>query len=131
MTTKLNFDDHTPHSGRKITMQYAQGDVFLTKIEALPKNLKPVALEHGAIVLAHGEVTGHKHQITTPNRAQLLVAEKRTADDELLNVRFLKIMESCEVVHEEHGTIILAPGLYEVRQQREWTDADEPMRVAD
>jgi hypothetical protein len=112
-------------------MQYAQGDVFITKLNVLPKNLKPVALEHGAIVLAHGEVTGHKHQITTPKRARLLVAEKRTADDELLNVRFLEIMESCEIVHEEHSTITLAPGFYEVRQQREWTDANEPMRVAD
>jgi hypothetical protein len=33
--------------------------------------------------------------------------------------------------HEEHSTIPLAPGLYRVRRQREWTDEQEPIQVAD
>lgn len=112
--------------------QLAQGDVFIRRIETLPANLAPVARDNGRIVLAYGEVTGHAHAICDPE-AELLVAPDRTSDDEILNVRFLRVMAASgiDVQHEEHATVHLAPGLYEVRQQREWTDAAEPLRVAD
>lgn len=42
---------------------YRQGDVIIERIDALPKNIKPVAREGGRVILAHGEVTGHAHAI--------------------------------------------------------------------
>lgn len=112
--------------------QVAQGDVLVTRVQALPKNVVPVGRDNGRIVLAYGEVTGHAHAICAPE-AELLVAPQRSKDDEILNVRFLRIMSASgvDVTHEEHAAIHLEPGLYEVRQQREWSDQDEPIRVQD
>ena len=112
--------------------QIAQGDVFIRRIDALPDDLVAVRRDNGRIVLAYGEVTGHAHAITASD-AELLIAPERSREDEILNVRFLRVMaeSGIDVQHEEHATVHLAPGLYEVRQQREWTDAEEPLRVAD
>jgi len=112
--------------------QIAQGDVFIRRIDALPDDLVAVRRDNGRIVLAYGEVTGHAHAIVSAD-AELLVAPSRSPEDEILNVRFLRVMaqSGIDVQHEEHATVHLAPGLYEIRQQREWTDAEEPLRVAD
>src|SRR6185437_9503870 len=116
----------------KHLLQVAQGDVLITQIKALPDgSFAPIDRDNGRIVLAYGEVTGHSHAILDRD-VELLVAPQRSKEDELLNVRFLRIMNASgvDVVHEEHATIHLEPGLYEIRQQREWTDQDEPIRVA-
>lgn len=103
--------------------QVRQGDVFLVR-SAMPKKIKPVERDNGRVVLAYGEVTGHAHVLTAPE------AELFTAED---NRRFLRIMDGAypTLTHEEHGTIALEPGTYEVRIQREWTDQDEPRAVLD
>jgi hypothetical protein len=44
---------------------------------------------------------------------------------------FLRVLEPSTLVHEEHDRIAIPPGLYRVVRQREWSDADEPTRVAD
>ena len=112
--------------------QIAQGDVFIRRIDELPDDLVAVRRDNGRIVLAYGEVTGHAHAIVSAD-AELLVAPSRSPEDEVLNVRFLRVMAASgvDVQHEEHAAVHLAPGLYEIRQQREWTDAEEPLRVAD
>ena len=114
----------------KIGQQVAQGDVFITRVADIPENAIPVERDNGRVVLAYGEVTGHAHAIVA-TEAELLVAPNRTAEEELLNVRFLRVMRTLEVTHEEHGALTLEPGLYRVNQQREWSDAEEPLRVAD
>jgi hypothetical protein len=42
--------------------QGQQGDVYLRRVATVPKGAKEVKRQ-GAIVLAHGETTGHKHAI--------------------------------------------------------------------
>jgi hypothetical protein len=100
-----------------------QGDVLLVPIA--PSRIPAghvVPRDGGRIVLAYGEVTGHAHAIES---ATAVLTETDTER------RFLQIMERAFLRHEEHGTITLEPGAYEVRRQREWTDADEPRQVAD
>jgi hypothetical protein len=107
-------------------MIFRQGDVLLRRVESVPDNVTPVPRENGRIVLAHGEVTGHAHAIL--DEAAELV---RTAET---NQRFLKIMNASgvQLQHEEHATITLPPGTYEVIRQREYTSRDMPARyVAD
>ena len=112
--------------------QVAQGDVFIRRVGEIPDAAVPVERDNGRIVLAYGEVTGHAHAISSAE-AELLVLPERSRDEDVLNVRFLRVMAASgvDVQHEEHAAIHLAPGLYEIRQQREWTDAEEPLRVAD
>jgi len=48
-------------SKKSVYALYRQGDVAIERIASLPASLKPVALESGKVILAHGEVTGHHH----------------------------------------------------------------------
>jgi hypothetical protein len=97
---------------------YRQGDVLLRAVDAIPTSAtKIVERDAGRIVLAYGEVTGHAHAITAPeSEATLLSAGE--------NARFLRLVASVDLVHEEHAPVHLPAGNYQVIRQREWTDAD-------
>jgi hypothetical protein len=105
---------------------WRQGDVMVRQVDSIPSNTAPIARDHGRIVLAYGEVTGHAHAIVDE-----AVEFVRTADT---NQRFLRIMSASGAAlrHEEHATITLPPGTYEVIQQREYTSHDmAPVPVMD
>lgn len=92
-----------------------QGDLLIRRVPAIPAGLTEVPLDEGRVILAYGEVTGHAHAVD--GEVQLLAA-----DLEEMEQRFLRVEgeHGAEVVHEEHGTITLPPGDYEVRRQREY-----------
>jgi hypothetical protein len=94
---------------------YRQGDVLVAETTTIPEKVKPVELEEGRLVLAHGEVTGHAHVVV--GDAELF------APDDLrdLEERFLRVEQEAKLVHDEHGTIALPPGDYRVLRQREYT----------
>ncbi len=68
--------------------------------------------EQDRVVLAYGEVTGHAHAIHE--------SRVRMFHDGALARSLLKVDEHEKIVHEEHGTVDLKPGFYEVRRQREF-----------
>ena len=100
---------------------WRQGDVWIYRIETrtLPAHdglpIKPV--EGLGLVLAEGEVTGHHHRIPTLD-AQLFQTTN-------VGMRLLKVPKGgATVVHEEHDTLELPEGNYEVRIQREYTPTE-------
>ena len=109
-------------------MQIRQGDVFLELIEdtASIELGERVPLERGAIVLAHGESTGHSHAIRDSG-ATLFFGKDKAANAD----RFLRVLRPVSLLHEEHAPVDLVPGLYRVRRQREFTDDMEPRVVQD
>jgi hypothetical protein len=57
-------------------LQFRQGDVYLRRVEALPKELREIPRDGGRIILAYGELTGHAHAIDAPEaEATLLTAD--------------------------------------------------------
>jgi len=88
----------------KINDIIGQGDVFLTRIPALPRGCK-----RKDNVLAHGETTGHKHQVV--GKAQVY---------ELEGKQYVEVHEQSVLQHEEHNHQQLMPGIYEVELQREF-----------
>lgn len=118
MLCAMSFLLKTIQSISGVIMQYRQGDVFLNKIEKLPeletKEIYSVGgqSEAGHIILAFGEVTGHKHAIHSKN-AILFKAKHE-------NKFFLMVMKPVDLIHEEHSTITLPVGNYEVIKQREY-----------
>ena len=99
----------------------AQGDLHATKIDKLPKGLKPVEPKNGRIVVTHSE-TGHNHEMPAryvsmyesgdnPLVCFLLVSEEAGAGGVLLEHKR---------PHDTHRAIAFAPGVYEVRRQREY-----------
>ena len=87
--------------------QIRQGDVLLDPIAEIPAEAKIIA--ESDIVLAYGEATGHAHRLK--GRAVLMEHEGR---------RYLLVDgEPTLLVHEEHGTTVVKPRVYEVIAQRE------------
>lgn len=102
-----------------------QGDVLIRRVKSIPAKVEPVARENGRVVLAHGEVTGHAHAIARPNAALFR--------DPTLAAVFLLVTgdEPALLEHEEHSTITLPPGSYEVIRQREYIAPEISRQVAD
>ena len=105
-----------------MNQQHRHGDVGLFPVAELPDECRLVPRDGGDVVLAYGEVTGHAHRI----------ASRRVALWSQGDRRYLVVEEPAELTHEEHGAQTLAPGVYEVVQQREYDYLAEMSRaVAD
>ena len=107
----------------KIGQFAAQGDIIIERVaDAIPGKPEPVDPD-GAVVLARGEVTGHRHRFTGDSGVLMF------RDDALarglapeLYVGHVAVPETGgKLLHEEHGTIDLPPGTYRIRRQREFT----------
>jgi hypothetical protein len=96
---------------------YRQGDVLLVPTDPAELPTDPAREhrdEHGRLVLAHGELTGHAHVVTAP-AAELL------GDPDEVERRFLVLAAEALVTHEEHASIPLPAGTYQVVRQREYS----------
>jgi len=130
---------------------YRHGDILLIKIDKLPEGIK-FKTKKNRIILK-GEVTGHAHRLKgnakileiaeeIANRNGLLknsymqIQRKEengqisfsTSGPFISNSRaqvigYAMVKEPTELIHEEHNTITLPVGTYEIRRQREY-DAD-------
>ena len=99
----------------------AQGDVFLQRVERIPKKAKPVVGgpgQPGVIVLAHSE-TGHHHLV----QADGVVLYEGPKDPFTCYLRVDG--EYADIVHhrpfDAHETIRITRGTWLVRRQREYT----------
>lgn len=107
---------------KTFTDRAAQGDLLLRRIDKLPANAKAVAAERGAFIVAHSE-TGHNHIIKERPNVKLY-----TTGDPL--VTYLEVIDATEKTeallehlrgHDTHETIVIPPGVFELRRQREYT----------
>jgi hypothetical protein len=106
---------------KKTLKQYRQGDVLLVGIERPSRTGKAIDPVDGRIVLARGEATGHAHAIRVDDgRAQFFEGPA--------NRRYLLLTDIGRLEHEEHGAIVLEPGWYEVRRQREYDSIGTVLR---
>lgn len=90
--------------------QFRQGDVLVEKTDSVPSDAVEVPREDGKVVLAHGEATGHCHAISSP-AARLLSVSSR---------RFLRVEAEVDLEHQEHDTVKIPQGDYQVVRQREY-----------
>jgi hypothetical protein len=98
-------------------MLYQQGDVLIKTIS----EIKGKKVNH--LCLAEGELTGHAHTITK-GKAELYDHE---------GTLFLRVnSESAEITHQEHKTIVLPKGDYQIDKVKEYDHfAEEAKRVQD
>lgn len=101
--------------------QIRQGDVLLVATQRVTGEPEPIASD-GCVVLAHGEVTGHRHRFERASEAQALAGS---------GVRQLIVNSAAALLHEEHSPPTIEPGHYDLPRQVEWTDDNEPRQVAD
>lgn len=107
---------------------FRQGDVLIRQVRRREPTGKDVQ-ERGRVILAHGEVTGHAHEVIaeTPTETALPPAQFFEEPD---GRRFLFVERPCLLLHQEHGPISIPPGSYEVVRQREYSPS-EIRNVAD
>ena len=89
-------------------MLYRQGDIYIESVRCLPDG----AIKQFSTVLADGELTGHRHRILDFRTASVFDARGEMFID--------VVADRAEVVHEEHGPIMLNRGVYRVWRQREY-----------
>lgn len=102
--------------------QAFQGDVLFRGREELPEEGIEI-LTH--LILAEGEATGHKHIV----RGSARLYEKTTNNRN----RFLQVLDKeVTVEHEEHHTVTLEKGIYEIGIGQEYDHfAEEARQVKD
>lgn len=91
--------------------QLQQGDVLLTRVQALPAGIaNKIQRGKRGLVIAEGEVTGHMH----------LVEGKDAELVEIGGRMLLKLERAAVIVHEEHKPIRIPPGIWEVGRVQEY-----------
>lgn len=104
-----------------------QGDVLLIGVAVLPTGAINVTPAQGRIVLAHGEVTGHAHAIYDRGTQVEPTVRLWEAGAE----RFLQVLSSVPLQHEEHTALSLPVGVYKLPQQVEYDGPVLLRRVED
>ena len=101
---------------KKIKNMAAQGDVMFIRVNSIPDDLSAAEVREGHFIVAHSE-TGHNHVVESRN-AQMLIDKTNQF------VAYLKVSKDTEVKHQRsfdtHESILLSPGTYEIRRQREY-----------
>ena len=101
-------------SKSKNAVQYRQGDCFLKKVDSLPKGkLKKVGIESGRVILLRGERTLHHHSVTAIEEEAVLYTDEN-------GKMWLEAKQDTDLTHQEHATIPVQEGFYEVIQQKEY-----------
>lgn len=103
---------------KRFTRMAAQGDMLLLRIGALPEEAREVPAVDGAYILAHSE-TGHNHVVLDRPTVRLF-----SAMDEFR--AYLVVEDEPAVLEHQrsfdtHESLLITPGVYEVRRQREHT----------
>ena len=96
-------------------IHYRQGDLLIQKIDKIPAKVK---YDQTGIIL-YGEATGHKHKLFGGDVLRL--------EDKI----FLNVPKNAEIKHDEHNTIKLKAGKYQVTRQREYVMGDMVKLVVD
>jgi hypothetical protein len=95
-------------------IQYRQGDVLIERVDQVPEGAVKQKVK-GAIVLAHGEATGHHHALECDKADWWKRGEGLGAE------QFIALPKPGRVTHQEHSTIELPAGRYRVTRQREYS----------
>ncbi len=96
-----------------------QGDVLIKRIDILPKQLKNKFDARG-FVFAEGEATGHYHAVKNNDKCQLLVDKN--------GKMYFKNEIPVEIQHQEHHTIEIPSGIWEIEKVREYDHFSEEIR---
>ena len=100
----------------------AQGDLYIRRISALPKDAKPMKADNGVFVVAHSE-TGHNHVIAMRPAVKMF----STGDPMVSYLQVIEATDEAEVLiehlrsYDKHESLAVPPGIFEIRRQREYT----------
>jgi len=88
-----------------------QGDVLLEPVFFDIENYEEIPPTGERVILAYGESTGHSHSVYAKDAIMVKIGDKT----------FLIIKKQTNLEHQEHASIFLPAGNYEVTIQREYS----------
>lgn len=105
---------------KTFTRMAAQGDFIIFRINEIPANVERIEPINGQHIVAHSE-TGHNHVM----EAERVTAFKPAGVNDVdLYQMFFSVEAPTEIHHlrsfDTHETLLVPPGTYEVRRQREY-----------
>ena len=98
---------------------YRQGDILLREIEVIPEGVKSSNND----VILRGEATGHAHRIVN---GTIFTRETFRSEEMYVEAKL-----EAALIHEEHNTIQVEAGFYEVIRQREYDPESQSRLVED
>ena len=104
---------------------FAQGDILIEQIRGRSKLARAEA--HGrtkSAVIAEGEASGHCHRLVGEFVFYRDDHLARDIPDQLYLGHIRVGRSSAQLLHEEHATLALNPGVYRVRRQRQLEPTD-------
>lgn len=124
-------EQHQPQPKEpEMTPTIRQGDVFLKRVDELPKGLKEAKRDrHGHIVLALGEHSGHRHAIRDKHVTSFRMETANRDASLSADVDYIEVGGSGATLNHEyvtgvkadHEPVSLAPGVYKVVGQRTYS----------
>lgn len=104
---------------------YEQGDVLCMSVDKIPTGTREVVSDG---ILASGEVTGHHHRLAP---TQTMPATMPTLF-RVNGVLYIDASAPFRVTHEEHKTLDVPAGIYQVGIVQEYDyDTEESKKVVD
>lgn len=101
---------------------YRQGDVLIVRVDAMPAATPVERAADRDLILQEGEITGHAHRIAS-RYAKLYRTE--------MDARFMRVTAPVALTHEEHHTVEIPPGDYQITIHAEYSPGELPRQVAD
>lgn len=111
---------------KRAPFQVRQGDIFIEQVERPEDIGKEVPLDGGAVVLAYGESSGHRHQLPAKGAKLFQRASGRMLEVSAKGGAILAVTSDrgAPLTPERHGPIAIQPGIHEVISQREYAEED-------
>ena len=104
---------------KTIKRMAAQGDLLFVRIKSIPTNVQKLP-SNGRLIVGHSE-TGHHHLVKTREGSKDIDI---FIDPDNSSTRYVASESRMTIAHDKsfdrHEDIDLDPGIWEVRQQREW-----------
>ena len=110
---------------KKSLRMYRQGDVLLVELDKPMESGKTASIENQEATLAYGEVTGHRHALH--GGSICLYRDDGNARPCAVDLPG----SAMPLKHEEHDTIALPAGLYDLPLQVQESADAKPVVVAD
>jgi hypothetical protein len=104
---------------------FAQGDILIEQISSMSRLAR--AEGHGrakSAVIAEGEGSGHSHRLVGEFVFYRDDGLARDIPDQLYLGHVRVGRSTAQLLHEEHATVVLNPGVYRVSRQRQLEPTD-------
>ena len=91
---------------------YRHGDLLIKQIDHIPLSAKPLSTS----IIAEGEITGHNHKLYGSHQ----VYGTRHDNPRIIEPTYFQAKEDISLKHQEHNTLKISKGNYEVVHEREY-----------